>query len=465
MGSSGEDENETLDFWRDWDLDNLTEIEYLNKVLGPRYLPPRLVIPLTIAYLLIFISGVFGNVATCTVIVRNASMQTATNYYLFSLAISDLILLVLGLPNELSVFWQQYPWALGAGLCKIRAYVSEMSSYVSVLTIVAFSMERYLAICHPLRVYSMSGLKRPTRFILAAWSIAIVSAIPFAMYTKVNFVEYPPESGNYSADSAICAMLLPDMPRLPLYELSCIVFFLIPMLIILVVYTRMGLKIKSSTKKTLGPIQGFVHGDSRQTQSRKSIIRMLSVVVIMFFVCWAPFHAQRLLYIYAQDTDYYPDLNEWLYILSGCLYYFSTTVNPILYNLMSIRYRQAFKQTICCRTKRPRNKILTDKGSHLSGRDSMNKVRDRSIMCSIRHSIAQVKEIFCFTPSSEDDIKSRNSENSNFPQNAYLLQKKDSSSTFLSERGHLFVGQQLSNESTTSTKRSEDTISIAKTNL
>ncbi|XP_029660825.1 neuropeptides capa receptor-like [Formica exsecta] len=454
MGTLGEDENETLDFWRDWDLDNLTEIEYLNKVLGPRYLPQRLVIPLTIAYLLIFVSGVFGNVATCTVIVRNASMQTATNYYLFSLAISDLILLVLGLPNELSIFWQQYPWALGAGLCKIRAYVSEMSSYVSVLTIVAFSMERYLAICHPLRVYSMSGLKRPTRFILAAWSIAMVSAIPFAIYTKVNFVEYPPESGNYSADSAICAMLLPDMPRFPLYELSSIVFFLIPMLIILVVYTRMGLKIKSSTKKTLGPIPGFVHGDSRQTQSRKSVIRMLSVVVIMFFLCWAPFHAQRLLYIYAQDTDYYPDLNEWLYILSGCLYYFSTTVNPILYNLMSIRYRQAFKQTLCCRTKRPTNKILMDKGSHQSRRDSMNKVRDRSIICSIRHSVAQVKEIFCFTPSSQENTKDRNSENtSSFPQNAYLLQKKDSSSTFLFERGHLLVRQQL------------DTISIAKTNL
>lgn len=96
METSGEDENETLDFWRDWDLSNLTEIEYLNKVLGPRYLPLRLVIPLTIAYLLIFVAGVFGNVVTCTVIVRNASMQTATNYYLFSLAISDLTLLMLG---------------------------------------------------------------------------------------------------------------------------------------------------------------------------------------------------------------------------------------------------------------------------------------------------------------------------------------------------------------------------------
>ncbi|KYN34861.1 Neuropeptides capa receptor [Trachymyrmex septentrionalis] len=465
MGTSSQDgdiENDTLDFWRDWDLSELTEDEYLSKVLGPKYLTLKLVIPLTITYVVIFITGIFGNVATCTVIVRNSSMQTATNYYLFSLAISDLTLLLLGLPNELSVFWQQYPWVLGTGLCKIRAYVSEMSSYVSVLTIVAFSMERYLAICHPLHLYSMSGLKRPTRFILAVWSIAIVSAIPFAIYTKVNFVEYPPGSGNYSADSAICAMLLPDMPKFPLYELSCIVFFLIPMLIILVVYARMGLKIKRSTTEVLGPIQASVHGDHRQIQSRKSVIRMLSAVVIMFFLCWAPFHAQRLLYIYAQDSDYYPDLNEWLYILSGCLYYFSTTVNPILYNLMSIKYRHAFKRTIGCRTRKSANKILKVKKSHPHRCDSLNEPHDRNI-CSVRHTIVQVKNIFCFTSSRQENIKdsSRNNGNaSNFPQNAYSLQKEDSSSTFLFERGHLLAHQQPSIESTTSTKRSEESVSV-----
>lgn len=89
-------DNETYEFWWDWDLVNLTEAEYLNKVLGPKYMPLSLVIPLTITYVLIFVAGVFGNVATCTIIVRNASMQTATNYYLLSLAISDLTLLILG---------------------------------------------------------------------------------------------------------------------------------------------------------------------------------------------------------------------------------------------------------------------------------------------------------------------------------------------------------------------------------
>lgn len=54
------------------------------------------VIPLTIVYLVIFISGVLGNVITCIVISKNKSMHTATNYYLFSLAISDLLVLIAG---------------------------------------------------------------------------------------------------------------------------------------------------------------------------------------------------------------------------------------------------------------------------------------------------------------------------------------------------------------------------------
>lgn len=68
-------------------------------------------------------------------------------------------------------------------------------------------------------------------------------------------------------------------------------------------------------------------------------------VVITFFICWVPFHAQRLLYVHPVSTS--RDINEWLYPLAGSLYYFSTTVNPILYNVMSVKYRNAFKETLC----------------------------------------------------------------------------------------------------------------------
>ena len=79
-----------------------------------------------VLYGIIFVTGVFGNIAVCLVIIEHKSMHTATNYYLFSLAVADLMTLVLGLPNELYLYWHQYPWVLGEEACKARALVSEM---------------------------------------------------------------------------------------------------------------------------------------------------------------------------------------------------------------------------------------------------------------------------------------------------------------------------------------------------
>ena len=87
-----------------------------------------------------------------------------------------------GLPNELLLFWHQYPWPFGSFLCSLRSFLSERwacvpqhclklpnssASYASVLTIVSFSMERYLAICrplHPLPSSDETRCQRPARF-------------------------------------------------------------------------------------------------------------------------------------------------------------------------------------------------------------------------------------------------------------------------------------------------------------
>ena len=79
-----------------YDLGNESLEEYLARTLGPKRLPLVVVLPITVIYITIFVSGVIGNVAVCVVITRNKLMWTATNYYLFSLAVSDLTLLILG---------------------------------------------------------------------------------------------------------------------------------------------------------------------------------------------------------------------------------------------------------------------------------------------------------------------------------------------------------------------------------
>jgi len=88
-------------------ITNSTDIEfnvdaYLEQYLGYRHRSATESVSLTVVYLLILLTGVVGNVVTCIVIVRNSYMHTATNCYLFSLAISDTFQLVLGtLPQHL----------------------------------------------------------------------------------------------------------------------------------------------------------------------------------------------------------------------------------------------------------------------------------------------------------------------------------------------------------------------------
>ena len=80
----------------------------LEQLLGPRRFELYKVVPITVIYAIIFVTGVVGNVCTAVVICRNKYMHTATNYYLCNLVLSDLLVLALGLPVETYSFWSAY---------------------------------------------------------------------------------------------------------------------------------------------------------------------------------------------------------------------------------------------------------------------------------------------------------------------------------------------------------------------
>lgn len=101
-----------------------------------------MIVSMSILYIVIFFTGVFGNLGTCIVILRNKYMRTATNYYLFSLACSDLLLLVLGLPQDLFQLYRPFDYPFSEKICILRGFTSEASSNASVLTITAFTIER-----------------------------------------------------------------------------------------------------------------------------------------------------------------------------------------------------------------------------------------------------------------------------------------------------------------------------------
>lgn len=86
-----------------------------------------------------------------------------------------------------------------------------------------------------------------------------------------------------------------------------------------------------------------------QHQIYISLSFLLVAVVICFFLCWAPFHAQRLAYMWAMkymDDPLIRNIFVFTTYASGILYYCSTCVNPLVYNIMSNKFRQAFKVSL-----------------------------------------------------------------------------------------------------------------------
>ncbi|XP_054162680.1 pyrokinin-1 receptor-like [Oppia nitens] len=407
--------------------------------LGPIREPLSTVIPMTIVYALILITGVIGNIITCLVISRNRYMHTATNYYLFSLAVSDLLLLVLGLPQEIYQLWHRYPYALGEVFCVLRGFTSEASTNSSVLTITAFTIERYVAICHPLKAHTMSKLSRAVKLIIIIWFLGLICAVPIAYQFGIV---YDYNSDGVIQESAACSIkrVIPYLNE-HTFTISSLLVFVIPVTIISVLYMLIGLKLRfsaavrnkqmtsnSKNECELTVRNGSTHSryqsskrpiehksSSNSTNSlaqRRAVIKMLIAVVVAFFVCFAPFHAQRLMAIYVKNpTQSEIIFHSILSYISGVTYYLSATINPILYSIMSVKFRQAFKDTFmkCFVKQRTSNRL----GKFVGSTSSYSHIRFNS---KLKSNLSRTEMSQCLSDNKANDSNNNSSININKKQ-------------------------------------------------
>ncbi|KAK3098002.1 hypothetical protein FSP39_015216 [Pinctada imbricata] len=334
-------------------MQNYSEIEDLLLHMGQKRRDMVSTTILLLVYSLIFFTGTVGNICTCIVIVKNKYMHTATNFYLFSLAISDVLILLFGLPFEAYSIWEAYPYRFGEFFCIFKAFLTETTSYASIITITAFTIERYIAICFPLKSHRITDLRRSAKIIMFIWAFAAACALPYPIHTRTFYFLINPETDKPVKDSFMCNIPKHWHSRMRyMFQVSTFIFFVLPMTVIIVLYVLIVIALRKTTlvrANSEDSTKSHSHNHSMRT-----VIRMLFAVVVAFFLCWAPFHVQRLYTLYENDwTEYSLEIQSHLFYVSGVLYFVSSTVNPILYNVMSRRYRQAFKETIfCCFAKR-----------------------------------------------------------------------------------------------------------------
>ncbi|XP_046891842.1 growth hormone secretagogue receptor type 1 [Hypomesus transpacificus] len=296
--------------------------------------PTSTLIPVTVICILLFIVGVTGNTMTILIIQRFKDMKTTTNLYLSSMAVSDLVIF-LSLPFDLYRLWKYVPWVFGGLVCRLYHYINEGCTYATILHITALSMERYLAISFPLWAKVVVTKRRVQNIIVALWTFALLSAAPTLFLVGVEYENdtHP----DYSTRQCKHTNYAISSGQLHTMLWVSTTYFFCPMFCLIFLYGSIGCKLW----KSKNDLQG--HCAIVRERSHRQTVKILVVVVLGFIICWLPYHIGRNLF--AQVDDYHEaKLSQNFNVGSMVLCYLSASLNPVLYNLMSTKYRAAARR-------------------------------------------------------------------------------------------------------------------------
>ncbi|XP_062295337.1 growth hormone secretagogue receptor type 1-like [Scomber scombrus] len=409
----------------------------------------------TVIYIPLMLLGLLGNILTILVVWLRPHMRSSTYLYLSSMAVSDLLILLL-LPLDLYKLWRPTPWPLGDLACKLTMFLSECCTFCTILHITFLSLERYLAVCWPITAKTLVTRRRTRTLIGCLWLGAAVSAAPVLIMVGVEEVggeeralstwredgrwtgregeqggfitgggkggsghvmdggmkldEYETKGwgerveelkwvgereerkleigeiderkqrdeemkdekqeereekmevdgnplkedeggGREESDKRECRCTHYAVSSGLLSAMMIVsnLYFLIPLCILGLVYSLIG--------RTLW----LRPQSSRRDQSHRHTVKMLGVIVLAFVLCWLPFHVGRTIFSLSlgSGTEILYYLSQYFNLVSSVLFCLSAAVNPLLYNLMSARYRHAVHSLIHTHSQTPPHRLRT----------------------------------------------------------------------------------------------------------
>ncbi|XP_061591291.1 thyrotropin-releasing hormone receptor [Cololabis saira] len=292
--------------------------------------------------------GIAGNIMVVLVVLRTKHMVTPTNCYLVSLAIADLIvLLAAGLPNisDTVAFW-----IYGYTGCLCITYLQYLGINVSSCSITAFTIERYIAICHCIKAQFICTVSRAKRIIAGVWMLTSLYCTMWFFLVDTNEAVYD------NGVVVTCGYRVSRSLYMPIYFLDFTLFYVIPLIVATVLYGLIArILFMSPLSSHLNDRAGggsVHHGHSMISNkasqgavtARKQITKMLAVVIILFALLWMPY---RTLVVVNSIIDP-PYHNSWFLLFCRMCIYTNSAINPIIYNLMSQKFRVAFRKLCKC---------------------------------------------------------------------------------------------------------------------
>ena len=317
-------------------------------------------IMISVIFPIIVVVGVFSNAGFLLTIARVRDMRTLTNFYLANLACADLFFALITTVRYIypyiwhSEFSGGVPWETQFG-CAATSALPSFVYYTSICLVTLVSIERYLAICHPLKHRMVNKKSRTVKMVAGSWLLALIlAALTAPVGSKLYvFCMIWPEKYQHRLPKFLnfCNYVHPAFQ-----EISSIIQFT-PFFVALVLNTVLySIIIIRLSQRDVSDQGEDKNGPASQAKRvRNSVARMLVINGIIFFLCLAPWQFFNLYNIVLRNFSIKPLDAGHVFALAWvarCLNVLNSAVNPIIYSVTNARYRQAFLKSIGCSPKK-----------------------------------------------------------------------------------------------------------------
>ncbi|GFT38647.1 FMRFamide receptor [Nephila pilipes] len=309
--------------------------------LHSRFWIQRVLVPI------IMIIGVIGNTITIFIMTQRR-MRSSTNWYLAALAIFDMSYLIFSFllsfqhyPHihdaQFYLYWRFWPYMLT---------ITDASSNSSIWITVTFTIERYIAVCHPMKGKVICTESRAKKMIIIVFLLCFFITLPTAFeWIILEKVDPVTNATQIQVDYS-------DLGNNPVYVtvyywVISVLFVFIPLLLLAFFNAFLIKSVHSSKSRRKTMTRRRDTGDQSTQESKITV--MLIAVVILFLVCQLP-TAVILLYKAFHHVEH--GSNEDLLLRGlGNIFNFLVAVNAagnfVLYCLLSQKYRRTFLLIFC----------------------------------------------------------------------------------------------------------------------
>ncbi|XP_038052360.1 neuromedin-U receptor 2-like [Patiria miniata] len=295
--------------------------------------------------------GVLGNFLVCYVILRVKFLHNMTNYLLVNLAVADMLMCLQEFLYYLTSDCTPIEFApVSNGVrdlfCRLLAskYLALVLSFASAYNLCVVTLERYIAIVHPLHYARKLTTARMVALITLVWVISFLISLP------TLFTFEPSNDPN-----EMCSIKYPH-PSLPIL-LGIFIFlftYLLPLTLMSLAYYKMQVTLKIQVKAL-----NLQHAKAAAYElliARQKLVSMLKTVLGALIVLWTMEYFAVLLCLHRTDDAQFLFCGSqgfyYIRVFANLLFNFNSVINPFIYEFKYKKFRQGLKVAFCCCFKR-----------------------------------------------------------------------------------------------------------------